>query len=585
MMKTGFTHLQTLGRSLMLPIAVLPVAGLFLRLGQPDLVDSAFIAGSGAAIFGQLGLIFSIGVAVGFARENHGAAALAAAVAFAVASGGAEALIAVPPAVTADLPASSRALAAAAFKEAAANKFGVPLGILCGLAAGLLYNRFHAIKLPEYLAFFGGRRFVPIAAGLAGVALAGLFGAGWPTLEQGMDGLSRAVVGAEGLGLFLYGTLNRCLVVTGLHHILNSIAWFLVGDFNGATGDLNRFFAGDPDAGAFMAGFFPVMIFGLPGGCLAMYRAARPERRKEVAGLLLSMALTSLLTGVTEPIEFTFMFVAPVLFAIHAVLTGLAHVVMDLLGVRLGFTFSAGMIDYVLNYNLGTRPWMLIPVGAVYFALYYGVFRFGISFFDLSTPGRRTSSPSPAPSGPSDSRPGDLIAALGGAPNLIAVDACMTRLRLEVADPDAVDTVALEALGARGVLRTGGSGLQVVMGLDADRLAGQMRASLRDAGVSPRPAIEAALPASSDPVSAESDGDLAARLVSALGGPSNVRGIGTCASRVRVDVVDPSCVNTHALDALVFRGFAQPTGSALHLLFGPRAETVAQSLRLSLKAT
>src|SRR5678816_2853412 len=197
-------------------------------------------------------------------------------------------------------------------------------------------------------------------------------------LEHGMDTASHAVLASGSLGQFVYGVLNRVLIVTGLHHILNNIAWFLIGDYNGVTGDLNRFFAGDPTAGAFMSGFFPVMMFGLPAACLAMYRSALPEKRSAVAGLLFSMALTSFLTGVTEPIEFSFMFLAPVLYAIHAVLTGTACVLMNVVGVRLGFGFSAGLFDYVLNYSLATRPLLLIPVGVGYFALYYFLFRFCI---------------------------------------------------------------------------------------------------------------------------------------------------------------------------------------------------------------
>ncbi|MEI9983670.1 MAG: PTS transporter subunit EIIC [Aliidongia sp.] len=335
MTRFNFAPVQQLGRALMLPIAVLPVAGLLLRLGQDDLLGIAFIAAAGNAIFANLGLLFAIGIAVGFADENHGAAGLAGAVGFLVATKGAEALVAIPPDVVGEL-------AIIGFKAKTVSTISVPCGILSGIIAGALYNRFKDIKLPEYLAFFGGRRFVPIATGCAGLLLAVAFGLGFPTLEQGLDGLSRSILAAGPAGLFVYGVLNRLLIVTGLHHILNNIAWFLLGNFNGTTGDLKRFFAGDPSAGAFMSGFFPVMMFGLPAACLAMYRAAKPGRRAAIGGLLLSMALTSFLTGVTEPIEFSFMFAAPALYAIHAVLTGLSMVTMQLLDVKLGFGFSPG---------------------------------------------------------------------------------------------------------------------------------------------------------------------------------------------------------------------------------------------------
>src|SRR5688500_7224409 len=327
-MKKLIASLQPIGRALMLPIAVLPVAALLLRLGQPDLLDVPAIAAAGDAIFSNLGLLFAIGVAVGLARENHGAAGLASVVGYLVTTKGAEVLIAVPPEVTAELTGRARDLAMSAFRARELAKLSVPAGLLSGLIAGWLYNRYSDIRLPSYLAFFGGRRFVPIASGSVGIVLALGFGFGWPVVERGMDAMSQAVLGSESIGLFAYGVLNRALIVTGLHHILNNIAWFLLGDFNGVTGDLKRFFAGDPTAGAFMSGFFPVMMFGLPGACLAMYRTASTQRRKTVAGILFSMALTSFLTGVTEPIEFSFMFLAPLLYVIHAVLTGIAMVLM-----------------------------------------------------------------------------------------------------------------------------------------------------------------------------------------------------------------------------------------------------------------
>ncbi|MEA1649178.1 PTS transporter subunit EIIC [Nitrospirillum sp. BR 11164] len=387
-MRDRFALIQQLGRALMLPIAVLPVAGLLLRLGQPDLLGIPFIAAAGEAIFTNLGLVFAIGVAVGLARENNGAAGLAGVVGFLVATQGAQALVRVPPEVVAGLTGTALDAAATSYKIKAVAKIGVPAGILSGLLAGGLYNRYSELKLPEFLSFFGGRRFVPIATGFAGLGLALVFGFGWPVLEAGLDGLSRAVLSAGDVGLFLYGLLNRVLIITGLHHILNNVAWFILGDYQGATGDLKRFFAGDPTAGGFMAGYFPVMMFGLPAACLAMYRAAKPERRAAIGGMLLSMALTAFLTGVTEPIEFTFMFVAPPLYALHAVLTGLAMVVMDVLGVKLGFTFSAGLVDYIVNFGKATRPLLLLPVGAAYFAVYYAAFAFVIRRFNLKTLGR-----------------------------------------------------------------------------------------------------------------------------------------------------------------------------------------------------
>src|SRR5262245_38755951 len=449
-MKRVIANLQPIGRALMLPIAVLPIAALLLRLGQPDLLDVPAIAAAGNAIFSNLGLLFAIGIAVGLARENHGAAGLASVVCYLVATKGAEVLIAVPPEVTSALSARAAELESAAFRARELQKLSVPAGLLSGLIAGALYNRYSDIRLPSYLAFFGGRRFVPIASGCAGLLLALIFGWSWQGIERGMDAASQAVLASDSFGLLVYGVLNRVLIVTGLHHILNNIAWFLIGDYNGVTGDLQRFFAGDPSAGVFMAGFFPVMMFGLPAACLAIYHTALPERRRAVGGLMLSMALTSFLTGVTEPIEFTFMFLAPWLYALHAVLTGAAMVTMDLLGSRLGFGFSAGFFDYVLNYGKATHPLYLVPVGILYFALYYFLFRWCIVRFDLRTPGREPAGAETAAAAPAPGAPGEAagyVAALGGAANIVSIGACTTRLRLELANRNKVDAQALQRLG------------------------------------------------------------------------------------------------------------------------------------------
>ena len=549
-MRIGLEKLQPLGRALMLPIAVLPIAALLLRLGQPDMLDIAFVAAAGNAIFSNLGLLFAAGVAVGLARENHGAAALAGVVAYVVATEGAKVLLQLPSDVM-----SSSEVEQAAWRAKEISKLSVPAGILAGIVAGLLYNRYWDIKLPDYLAFFGGRRFVPIAAGFAGVIGAVLFGYGFPWFESGVDTLSQWVVRAGPFGLFLYGVLNRLLLITGLHHILNNIAWFLLGDFNGATGDLKRFFAGDPTAGGFMAGFFPVMMFGLPAACLAMYRNALPERRKAVGGLLLSLALTSLLTGVTEPIEFTFIFLAPLLYAVHAVLTGLSMVLMDALGVKLGFGFSAGLFDYVLNYGLSTKALLLFPVGAVYFAVYYLTFSWCIRRFDLATPGREPAVPGPAAftTTAATDRGSQFVAALGGKANLESIDACMTRLRLVLTDTGAVDETALKALGARGIVRPGGNSLQVVVGPIADQLAQELR-SAGDAPVDVPGAIARALQS------------------------AGIRNLAVCDSRLTIDLDDSSRLDTSALDALPVRGWVAVDGG-VQIIIGPEAQAVASRLR------
>jgi len=553
-MKLRFEKLQPLGRALMLPIAVLPIAALLLRLGQTDMLNLPFVAAAGNAIFSNLGLLFAAGVAVGLARENHGAAALAGVVAYMVATEGAKTLLKLPP----DL-VSSNELEQAAWRAKEIAKLSVPAGILSGITAGLLYNRFSNIKLPDYLAFFGGRRFVPIAAGLAGIIGAMLFGFGFPWFEGGVDTLSHWVVSAGPIGLFLYGVLNRLLLVTGLHHILNNIAWFLLGDFHGATGDLKRFFAGDPSAGGFMAGFFPVMMFGLPAACLAMYRNAEPGRRKAVGGLLLSVALTSLLTGVTEPIEFLFIFLAPLLFVLHAILTGLSMVVMDALGVKLGFGFSAGLFDYVLNYGLATRPLLLFPVGAVYFAVYYFTFSWCIRRFNLPTPGREPATETSTATRPiTGDRGAQFAVALGGTANLKSVDACTTRLRLSLVKPDDIDEPMLRALGAKGIVRPGGDSVQIVLGPIADQVAGEIRAASSVAGV-PSPA----------------------RAIAETLQPAGIRAVEVRGSRLLVELEDPSSLSATDLDRLGTRGWVI-VSVGIQIIIGPGVEAAAEALSLTL---
>jgi len=572
--KVRFSGLQQLGRALMLPIAVLPIAGLLLRLGQPDLLNWTAMAAAGNAIFSNLGLLFAVGVAVGLARENHGAAGLAAVVGYLVTTRAVESMMHVPP--------------------GSLTKLSIPVGLLSGIVAGIAYNRYSNITLPSYLSFFGGRRFVPIVSGLVGLVLAAIIGLAWPFIEHGMDAASHAILNAGPTGLFAYGVLNRILIVTGLHHILNNFAWFILGDYHGATGDLNRFFAGDPSAGAFMSGFFPVMMFGLPGACLAMYHTARAERRAGVAGLLLSLALTSFLTGVTEPVEFTFMFLAPVLYALHAIATGLAMVIMDAFGVHLGFSFSAGLFDYVLNFTHAQRPLLLIPIGAAYFALYYTVFRLCILRLNLLTPGREPDEASPLAPLSAGARGPSFVTALGGAGNLTEVAACTTRLRLGLTDNHAVDEVALRALGSRGLLRSGTTGLQVVLGPIADQVAGEIRDAIRSAAGThaapadaPRPDAPRRLGAQVQTVvgpqaiaSPDHGAEPEARaMLAALGGSQNVSGFEVLAGRLSMRIADPKALDERVLMSLGIRGIAHPTVGSIQLLVAGTAESWAQPLR------
>jgi len=558
-----FAKMQRLGRALMLPIAVLPVAGLLLRLGQPDVLNIKMVANAGDAIFSNLALLFAIGVAVGFAKDNNGVAALAGAIGYLVE-------IAVMKTIDDKL------------------NMGVLSGIIAGMVAGGLYNRYKDIKLPDYLAFFGGKRFVPIITGVVCLFLGILFGYGWQPIQSAIDVAGNWLTTAGALGVFVFGVLNRLLLVTGLHHILNSLAWFVFGTYTPAggaavTGDLHRFFAGDPTAGGFMTGFFPIMMFGLPAACLAMYHEAPKERRAMVGGLLFSMALTSFLTGVTEPIEFAFMFLAPALYAIHAVLTGLSLAICQALGIHLGFTFSAGAIDYVLSYGLSTKGWLALPIGAAYALVYYGLFRFFIRKFNMATPGREplttdadavasqsTAGALPAFASGAQKQPRaqSYIAALGGAGNLSLVDACTTRLRLSVVDMTHVSESALKTAGALGVIKQGATTLQVIIGPQADMIADEMRAVIN--GIPLRPATSHAAPAgSTGPLDPNP-----ARWVAVFGGATNVASLDAVAgTRLRVVVRDPVAVDRQRLSEL---NVAWVSNDTFHITCGDAAPRYAQ---------
>ncbi|MFF0749037.1 PTS transporter subunit EIIC [Streptomyces sp. NPDC004267] len=390
-----FQGLQKVGRSLQLPIAVLPAAGILLRLGQPDVfgadglgwgkVASVF-ATAGGAVFDNLPLLFCIGVAIGFAKKADGSTALAALVGFLVYSN-----------VLKAFPVTEAVVNTTANKgvdvAATYNNPGVLGGILMGLIAATLWQKFHRTKLVDWLGFFNGRRLVPIIMAFVGTAVGVFFGLVWEPIGEGISSFGEWMTGLGAGGAGLFGLINRALIPVGMHQFVNTVSWFQIGDFTNAAGDvvhgdLNRFFAGDPSAGLFMSGFFPIMMFGLPAAALAIAHSARPERRKAVLGMMISLALTSFVTGVTEPIEFSFMFIAPLLYAIHAVLTAVSMAVTWALGVHAGFTFSAGLIDYGLNWNLATKPWLIIPIGLVFAAIYYVVFRFAITKFNLPTPGR-----------------------------------------------------------------------------------------------------------------------------------------------------------------------------------------------------
>ncbi|CUH95590.1 PTS system N-acetylglucosamine-specific EIICB component [Propionispora sp. 2/2-37] len=459
-MGNWFKSVQKIGKALMLPVAVLPAAALLLRFGAPDVLDIPFIMKAGAAIFDNLALLFAIGIAVGFSHDSGGAAGLAGAVGYFVLTNGLKT-------INADLNMS------------------VLAGIISGLVAGAIYNRYYNIKLPEFLGFFGGRRFVPIATAAASVVLAGIFGVVWAPIQSIIHAVGEWIIGAGAVGVFIFGFFNRLLIPFGCHHILNSFIWFVFGNYTDSagkvvTGDLNRFFAGDPTAGNFMAGFYIIFMFALPAVAFAIYTTAKPENRTKIAGMLFSVAFTAFLTGITEPIEFMFMFLAPGLYLFHAILTGLAMAVSYSFGILHGFGFSAGLIDYLLNWKLATNPGMLIPLGLAFAAIYYVTFVWAIRHFDIPTPGRyEDEADNVAIAGVNISNFSvQMLEILGGKENVAALDSCITRLRLDMKNASIIDEKRLKELGVRGIVKRGDS-VQVVVGTQAELIAEEMKKLLK----------------------------------------------------------------------------------------------------------
>ncbi|HRY45519.1 MAG TPA: PTS transporter subunit EIIC, partial [Thermoanaerobaculia bacterium] len=456
----ALARLQTVGRALMLPVSVLPVAGLLLGLGNARLGllpagAAHLLAEAGGAVFAALPLVFAIAVALGLSG-NDGAAAVAAVVGYVV--------------FVATLGAGANALGLPTVRVLGfeSEETGVFGGILVGLLAAALVRRFSRSDLPAALGFFGGPRLVPILTGLAATLLGLALSVVWPPASDAVRLLSDRVLEAgPAAAVFAYGVVDRLLLPFGLHHIWNVPFFFEIGSFVDATGktvhgDITRFFAGDPAAGILSGGFL-FKMWGLPAAALAIWRCARPENRARVGGIMVSAAATSFLTGITEPIEFSFLFLAPFLYALHALLAGLAFVVANLAGMKLGFTFSHGFFDLALYWPMDTRPWLVLLLGPIWGLVYYGVFRAAILRFDLKTPGREEPAAAPEP-GPVAGRPAPvdagglaerLVAAFGGARNIESLDACITRLRVTVRNLDAADEKALRALGAAGVVVIG----------------------------------------------------------------------------------------------------------------------------------
>lgn len=496
MFKKLFGQLQRIGKALMLPVAILPAAGLLLAIGTAMQGESLqhylpfiqnggiqsvaeMMTGAGGIIFDNLPMIFAMGVAIGLA-SGDGVAAIAAFVGYLVMNKTMGAFLHVSPDNVND--AASGYASVLGIPTLQTGVFG---GIIIGALAAWCYNKFYNISLPSYLGFFAGKRFVPIMMATTSFILAFPMAWIWPSIQTGLNAFSEGLLDSNtGLAVFLFGFIKRLLIPFGLHHIFHAPFWFEFGAWKNAAGEMihgdQRIFieqireGSKLTAGKFMQGEFPVMMFGLPAAALAIYHTAKPENKKVVAGLMGSAALTSFLTGITEPLEFSFLFVAPVLFFVHAILDGLSFLILYLLNVHLGYTFSGGFIDYVL---LGVLPsktqwWLVIPVGIVYAFIYYFVFRFLILKFKYKTPGREDKQAQFTNSSASE-LPFNVLKAMGGEENIKHLDACITRLRVEVKEKDKVDVAGLKALGASGVLEVGNN-MQAIFGPKSDQIKHDM---------------------------------------------------------------------------------------------------------------
>ncbi|MBJ6363257.1 glucose PTS transporter subunit IIA [Paenibacillus sp. GCM10012307] len=453
-------NLQQVGRALMLPMTVLPAAALFLSLSQLPWSAiglpffNGYLATASDALFSFLPYLFALGVASGMSN-NAGAAVMAALAGMFIYTG-----------ITgsySDIPIRPTVL----------------IGVLIGLFAGFCYGKLKELRLPEWLHFFGGPRSVPIVVSGVSVLFSILMIGIAPLIQNGLEHLGEIVASAGGFGVFLFGFVLRILVVFGLHHLVSHVFWFQVGGYETASGvtvygDLPRFFAGDPTAGAFMAGLYPTMMFALPAIAFAIIHEAREDLKPKIKKTFFSAALASFLTGVTEPVEFAFLFVAPYLFIVHAVLSGLVMWITYELGILHGFSFSAGAIDYVINAHLSTRGWLLIPIGIVLGVLYYVMFRWAIRRFRIPTPGREEGSQLDEWAGDIPYRAPLIMQAIGGKENIVQMEACITRLRLRLNNDKLLDINALRNLGAAGVIKLGSGNVQVVFGTYSELIREEM---------------------------------------------------------------------------------------------------------------
>jgi glucose PTS system EIICB or EIICBA component len=587
--KSAFSVLQKIGKCMMLPVSVLPVAGILLGVGSanlwwlPDTV-SQVMAASGSAIFGTLPLLFAIGVAIGL-TDNDGVSALAATVGYGVllaAMGTFAKLLGLDTTTVMGMPSIET---------------GVFGGIIVGLIAATAFNRFYRIELPSYLGFFAGKRSVPIITAFAVIVVAAVMSVVWPPIGRGIQAFSHWAVDVRpALAFAIYGVVERALIPFGLHHVWNVPFFFQAGSYvdpttgKVVTGEIARFIAGDPTAGH-MTGGYLFKMWGLPAAAMAIWHAARPEQRTKIGGIMISAALTAFVTGITEPIEFAFLFVAPLLYVVHALLAGLAYFLCVTLDIKHGFTFSHGLIDYIVLFPKSHGALWLLVIGPVWAAMYYGIFALAIRRFNLLTPGREVEDAAKtlrAASG--DQFALQLVRAFGGRSNIVSLDACITRLRATLADVTKASPDTLKALGAAGVVVVG-NGMQAIFGTRSENLKTEMEEYLTSAGPeademeSPSP-VKASPPSGIQPRLRDPDAARkASSYIAALGGAENIGRVDACAeTRLRVVVRDEGKVGESALRAEGIAAVVRLDGEVLHLLAGLNADQYAAEMRGQLAA-
>lgn len=603
----AFGLLQKLGRALMIPVAVLPAAGILLGIGggllagvdrgtfpitSPIVLDLLeMMKAAGDAVFGAMPLLFAIGVVIAF-TNNDGVSALAAAVGYVVLLGTMSAV-----AKIFGLPTST----VLGFQTVNTGVFG---GIIVGLVAAALFNRFYRVKLPTYLGFFAGKRFVPIATAFVAIATGFVLAFVWAPIGAGISGLSSwAITQNPAIGVFLYGIVERSLLPFGLHHIWNAPWFYEFGSYTTPSGQTvhgltNICFAGDPRQGGILSGGYLFKMFGLAGAALAIWRTAQPSRKLVVGGIMASAAFTAFLTGITEPLEFSFLFVAPALYAIHALLAGLSFPIMYLLDARLCYSFSHGLIDYLLFFVLDIRPWIVLIVGPLYFLLYFGVFYGAITLFNLKTPGREPEEAEEigpafaveaALADPRQEFARQLVLAFGGKSNITSLDACITRLRIGVVDPSKVSQARLKAMGAAGVVVVGNN-MQAIFGPKSEGYKTDMDEYLQVAGPEAEllatDAIDAAVQASQSATSKLRDPAAAVRgrdFIRGLGGAKNVRQVEAVAeTRLRAVLHDGALVDEAALNMSGVDAVMRLPNEIVHLIVGLNADQYAAEMHAQL---